>query len=137
MQAARNDINTSRHPVNWNFDKSLIFARLDATNLRLGDYKKISTVRIDYEKLEKVELSDPLQSKRVHVIWGNYNDMFAAWAKKSVEDHPEHYDMLEPTEKQFDVDFKAYSSSVRRTAHIVNTKAHLSKWCVRCHDSLV
>ena len=123
---ARKEINCGSHPVKWNFDKSLIFGRLDALHLRLDDYKKISKIRIDYEKLEKVELSDPVQSKRVHAIWASYNEMYALWAKKSVEDHPDHYDMLEPTEKQFDVDFNAYSSSVLDYDLQLGALAHLA-----------
>ena len=36
---------------------------------------------------------------------------YEKWAKKSGEDHPEHHNMLEPTEEKFVTDYKEYRFS--------------------------
>ena len=74
---ARATINASAHPVKWNFDQALIFGRLAALRTRLEEYSQIAKIRIDYEKLEKVETSDPVQTRRIRQIWADYNEMYA------------------------------------------------------------
>ena len=50
----------------WTFGAHLVFGRLQLYKQRLEELDTVMTVRVDYEKLEKVELSDPLQAKHVH-----------------------------------------------------------------------
>ena len=54
--------------------------------------------RLDYEKLEKVEMSDPVLGKRVKNIFLSYNEVFSNWAKRTQEEGDVVYDPLEPSE---------------------------------------
>jgi dynein heavy chain len=46
----------------WSFESDLVLGRLRAYNVRLLELRQVVNIRCDYEKLEKVELSDPVQA---------------------------------------------------------------------------
>jgi hypothetical protein len=46
----------------WSFESDLVLGRLRAYNVRLLELREVVNIRCDYEKLEKVELSDPVQA---------------------------------------------------------------------------
>jgi dynein heavy chain len=96
----------------WTFASTLIFEKLDSYNARLLLLQKVVKTRCDFEKLEKVELSDPVHSAHVQDIFTEYNEQYTAWQKRTVEDGEGTYDPLNPTPSKFESDFHQYHENV-------------------------
>ena len=79
----------------WTFGAHLVFGRLQLYKQRLEELDTVMTVRVDYEKLEKVELSDPLQAKHVVAVFKEYTACYNSWVTRTL-DSPEGYDPLNP-----------------------------------------
>ena len=96
----------------WEFETTLVLGRLAKYESRLHQLREVTKTRCDFEKLEKVELSNPMFNEQVVSIFNEYNEMYTVWAKRTAEEGEGTYDPLDPTSLQFDGDFKTYSNAV-------------------------
>jgi dynein heavy chain len=110
----------------WTFKSDLVTGRLEQYRKRLEELMMVAQVRVDYEKLEKVELSDPVHSKQVHSVFAEFNELFQEWTKLTGDpsDNPDAYDVLDPSEARFEAGYKSFSDTIddfdRRLASIAN-----------------
>lgn len=67
----------------WRFENELVLGRFRRYQARLVEFQALTLVRIDYEKLEKVELSDVTHAGTVKEIFTTFNDQYAAFVKRT------------------------------------------------------
>ena len=96
----------------WQFENDLITGRLQKYRGRLLRLLEVAHVRVDYEKLEKVEVSDITMNGDVKGIFEAFNTRYPEWAKKTAEEGEGVYDTLDPDEAKFDADAAAFTAMV-------------------------
>jgi hypothetical protein len=97
----------------WEFDNNLVLGRLRSYVDRVRVFLEVAEVRIDYEKLEKVELSNAGEHAKVLQCMTDFNEWYAAWTARTGEEGPEAYNPFDPTNPRFGVDHAEFTSLVR------------------------
>ena len=96
----------------WTFESELVLGRLNQYHARLKKFQAVVKTRVDFEKLEKVEMSDPVQSAQVQEIFVQFNERYSAWTKLTAEEGEGVYDPLDPQEDKFHRDFGEFEKMV-------------------------
>jgi dynein heavy chain len=101
-----------KEPQPWSFQNELVLGRMRKYRTRLVELQAMVNVRVDFEKLEKIELSDPVQSKQILSIFEEYNVFYGEWAKHTAEEGEDVYDPVDPEVERWNVDFAKFTDMV-------------------------
>jgi len=102
----RKIVNNEANGSKWEFASELVFSRFSAFNTRLLLIKNVLVSCDDYSKLEKVEVSAEKLSTQLKRLFELQVELYAKWVKATGEEGG--YDCLNPTSKQFEVDYEAF-----------------------------
>lgn len=110
--ATKKDGDDAKEPLQWAFENELVLGRMRKYRTRFTQLQQVIHDRCDFEKLEKIELSDPVQTKQVLSIFEEYNTQYAEWSKRTAEEGENVYDPVDPEVAQWDVDYNAFVDRV-------------------------
>jgi dynein heavy chain len=109
----------------WSFEDRLVLARLQGFRTRLGEMNEVMAMRVHFEKIEKVELSNVLEAAKVVAVGTDFNETYAAWTKLTSDEGPDVYDPLEPSSIEWTRDFTQFFKDIEdldlRLAAVANT----------------
>jgi len=97
----------------WEFDNTLVLGRCESYIGRIQVFVEIAQVRSDFEKLEKVELSNAGEHAKIRQCMSDFVDWYGEWTKRTGDEGPNVYDPFDPTEPKFGADHAEFIALVR------------------------
>lgn len=97
-----------RRTVPWTFHPNAVFERLNRFTDRLNTIQWFFKTVLEFQKLEKIEIGGMkgrVLSGQIREISGEFEGYFHCFASKS-------YDVLDPDDETFNIDFKAFQDSI-------------------------
>ena len=109
----REKVNVDKESGPWEFQNELVLNRFRGFIARAEKLLNVANIRVDFEKLEKIELSNTDHQSAVKGCETSFLEAYEKWIKMTGEEAPGCYDPLEPTSVQFEVDYQAFLANVR------------------------
>eukprot|EP00041_Stephanoeca_diplocostata_P039521 m.1633795 g.1633795 ORF g.1633795 m.1633795 type:complete len:4492 (+) comp25411_c0_seq1:204-13679(+) len=97
----------------WTFENALVLGRFLSYRDRTRLISGVGDVRVDFEKLEKIELSGADSRANVMAMNEQFNEWYASWVSRTGEEAEGCYDPLDPTEEKFTTDLGEFYKLVR------------------------
>ncbi|KAL4135288.1 hypothetical protein QTP88_006906 [Uroleucon formosanum] len=97
----------------WTFHPNIIFNRTDLFIRRLQIIEWFFDTVVEFTKLERIEFSGlkgRLLSGRITEIYADFNEQFSLFSSKA-------YDVLEPEDERFEVDYEQFKESIKDLDH--------------------